>query len=414
MYIKRVIEGAIKKTGDFFPCILLYGPRQCGKTTTLKMLFEDKIKIITLDDLENRTLARNNPRLFLENFNYPILIDEIQKAPNLLDEIKIRIDNISFASLKDNKKCPLMYVLTGSNRFELKKAVTESLAGRVGILDMLSLSLEEKYGYNSRQFIPNIEYFKENEKERKYISRKDIFENIFQGGMPDVVTGTSKREIYFKSYLNTYLEKDILSLISSSSETKFRNFLTLLALRTGCELHFDEIAKEVGVDLPTIKKWISILESSGIIYLLEPYMKNISNRIIKAPKLYFLDTGLCSYLCKWQDGEMLSFSTMSGAFFETFVVGEIIKNLYSFNIDPHFYLYYYRDIDKKEIDLLFVDKDTIYPIEIKKGIGGTKGTKNFNVLKKYNMNIGTGFVIDTSDKIFPINENVYTIPVYLI
>ncbi len=247
-----------------------------------------------------------------------------------------------------------------------------------------------------------------------YKTRSQIFEEIFTGGMPDVCLNISGREAYFKSYVNTYIEKDVRKLISASSETQFRNFISIVALRTSQELHYDEIANAVGIDVKTCKRWISILETSGIIYLLQPYMANMSNRIIKAPKLYFMDTGLCSYLCKWPDSKMLENCAMSGAFFETYVVSELIKNFFSFNKDPRDYLYYYRDIDQKEIDILYVNEEGIYPIEIKKGIAPKNPTRNFNILNKYKREIKTGLVIDCCEKIRPLNEISYSFPVHLL
>ena len=232
--------------------------------------------------------------------------------------------------------------------------------------------------------------------------------------MPDICVGNSSREIYFRSYISTYIEKDVRKLISASSELQFRNFISIVSLRTSQELHYDEIASCAGIDTRTCKNWISILETSGIIYLLQPYMSNISNRIIKAPKLYFMDTGLCAYLCKWSDAAMLADCAMSGAFFETYVVSELVKNAYSFNKDPKEFLFYYRDKDQKEIDLLYVFQNKLYPIEIKAGVAPAKPAKNFSVLSKYHMEIQPGLIIDNCDKIRPLNENAYSIPVSII
>ena len=205
-----------------------------------------------------------------------------------------------------------------------------------------------------------------------------------------------------------------MKLISASSELQFRHFISIVALRTAQELHYDEIAASVGIDTRTCKRWISILQTSGIIFLLQPYMANISKRIIKAPKLYFMDTGLCAYLCKWPNAEMLENCAMSGAFFETFVASEIVKSFYAYNKDPSDNLFYYRDIDRKEIDLLFVEGGNIYPIEIKKSTSPSKPTKNFDVLEKYKLHIMQGLVIDTCDAIRPINEKAFSFPVYLL
>ncbi|NLI72517.1 MAG: ATP-binding protein [Bacteroidales bacterium] len=415
MYIKRTVEETILKVSQSFPSVVVYGSRQVGKSTTIEMMFADKYKKVTLDDRDDRLLAESNPRLFLESNGWPLIIDEIQKAPSLLDEIKINIDEQRMVWLKEGKGRELMYILTGSSRFELQEGIAESLAGRCGIIDMASFSQSEKYGYDNLYFEPKIETLQLREKQgRNYRTKAEIFQDIFMGGMPDVCTGISERDVYFKSYINTYIERDVMSLIAASSELQFRNFISILALRTAQELHYDEIARNSGIDVRTVKRWISILQTSGIIYLLQPYMANISKRIIKAPKLYFMDTGLCAYLCKWPNSEMLENCAMNGAFFETFVVSEIIKNFYAYNQNPQNKLYYYRDIDKKEIDLLYIEGKSLYPIEIKKSIAPTKPTKNFDVLAKYKLNIEPGLIIDNCNKIRPINEKAYTFPVYLL
>ena len=415
MYIKRTAEEMIVNVSKSFPCIVVYGPRQVGKSTTIDALFGNKYKKVTLDDTDDRALAISNPKLFLESYGWPLIIDEIQKAPVLLDEIKVIIDKQRLVWMKTGETRQLMFILTGSNRFELQEGISDSLAGRCGIIDMASFSYSEKYGYDNPLFSPVLQDIQVRENgERTYRSRRQIFEDIFMGGMPDICTGESERDAYFKSYINTYIEKDVLKLISASSEMQFRNFISIVAFRTAQELHYDEIASCVGIDVKTCKRWISILKTSGIIYLLNPYMSNVSNRIIKAPKLYFMDTGLCSYLCKWANAEMLEKCAMSGLFFETYVVSEVIKNFYAYNKDPSEKLFYYRDIDMKEIDLLYVEGDKIFPIEIKKNTTPSKPTKNFDVLKKYNMNIMTGLVIDTCDKIRAINDKAVTFPVYLL
>ncbi|MBQ9415435.1 MAG: ATP-binding protein [Clostridia bacterium] len=346
MYLKRTAEKMIVEVSKSFPCIIVYGARQVGKSTTIDMIFGDKYRKVTLDDAEDRALATNNPKLFLESYGWPLIIDEIQKAPMLLDEIKVVIDNQRLAWMKRGEKRQLMYILIGSNRFELQEGISDSLAGRCGVIDMASFSQAEKFGYESSQFQPELPEIRKREANgRKYRTRKEIFEDIFTGGMPDICTGESNREAYFKSYINTYIEKDVLKLISASSEMQFRNFISIVALRTAQELHYDEIASSAGIDVRTCKRWLSILQTSGIIHLLQPYMANVSKRIIKSPKLYFMDTGLCAYLCKWPNADMLENCAMSGAFFETYVVSEVIKNFYAYNKDPSEKLFYYRDID---------------------------------------------------------------------
>ena len=416
MYVTRNSEPIIREVSKSFPCIVLYGPRQVGKSTTIDHIFGDDFRKVTLDDLEDRNLAIQNPKLFLETYGWPLIIDEIQKAPALLDEIKKVIDAQRLVWVKNNEERQLMYILTGSNRFELQQGISDSLAGRCGVIDMASFSQSETYGAEGKLFDPEITRLLKREKELtgKYRTRQQVFRDIFRGGMPDIVTGVSNREVYFKSYVSTYIEKDVRKLISVGSELQFRNFLSIIALRTAQELHYDTIANSIGIDVRTCKKWLSILETSGLIYLLQPYMANISNRIIKAPKLYFMDTGLCAWLCRWPDAAMLEQCAMSGYFFETFVVSELIKNFYVHNKDPKESLFYYRDIDQKEIDLIYVQQNGIYPIEIKTGSTPKKPTKNYSVLKKYKLEIRNGLVIDTCDKIRPVNEDAWYYPVCIL
>ena len=416
MYINRTAEQMIKTVAESFPCIVVYGPRQVGKSTTVDHIFGENYRTVTLDDQDDRLLAETNPRLFLESYGWPLIIDEIQKVPKLLDEIKINIDRQKLLWLKEGGKRTLMYVLTGSNRFELQQGISDSLAGRCGVIEMSSFTACEKQNRKEELFDPDISALlqKELSAADPYLTREEVFAEIFQGGMPDICTGEAAREVYFKSYVAMYIEKDVRKLISAASEMQFRNFISLVALRTAQELHYDEIASSAGIDVRTCKKWLSILETSGIIFLLQPYMANSSSRIIKAPKLYFMDTGLCAYLCKWPDAAMLANCAMSGAFFETYIVSELVKNAYAYNLNPKDFLFYYRDIDKNEIDILYVMQDKIIPIEIKAGITPVKATKNFSVLSKYHMEIGTGLVIDNCEKIRAINEEAYYVPVRMI
>lgn len=414
MYYTRTIEDTILRMSKGFACIVIYGPRQVGNSTVVSHLFSGFTQV-TLDDIDDLNLALANPKAFLDNYSWPLVIDEIQKAPNLLSEIKKRIDGKKKEWLNSNQPYQLMYVLTGSNQFQLQQGISESLAGRAGIIDMNSFTLAEKEGRKGEPFLPDLPQLqKRMTGQNKIYSREDIFEQIFEGGMPERILNLSTREDFFKSYITTYLEKDVRQFIEVRSLTAFRNFLSLVALRTGQELHYEDLANACGIDTRTVKQWISILSTSGLILLLEPYLANASRRIIKAPKLYFMDTGLCAYLCGWPNAEMLEKSAMAEAFFETFVVTEIIKNYQAANLDYANTLFYYRDIDQKEIALLYVKERTITPIEIQKGMNPVKPNKNFSVLEKYQMPINTGFIIDTTDRIWPINEKVYAIPVGLI
>lgn len=415
MYIQRTVQQALQDLTKSFPCIVVYGPRQVGKSTTIEFTFGDEYNRVTLDDVEDRALAQSNPRLFLESHPWPLIIDEIQKAPLLLEEIKKTIDSQRLIWLREGKERQLMYILSASNRFELQQGISDSLAGRCGIIEMDSFSQMECHQQQAEPFNPSVEFLLKKERERKipHRTKAQIFEDIFQGGMPDLCTGVSQREAYFKSYVATYIEKDVRQLIETSKELQFRNFMSIVALRTAQEIHYDEIANSVGIDVRTCKRWISILETSGIIYLLQPYLTNVSNRIIKSPKLYFMDTGLCSYLCRWPSAKMLEDCAMNGAFFETYVVSELIKNFHGFNKEPRDKMFYYRDIDKKEIDLLYVEQNTIVPIEIKLAINPKSPTRHFSVLSKYNMPIQPGLIVSPCDKIRAINQEAYILPVEL-
>ena len=273
MYKKRVSEKSIIEVGKSFPCIVVYGPRQVGKSTTIDHIFGGKYRKVTLDDIEDRSLAIKNPKGFLETYGWPLIIDEIQKAPLLLDEIKKVIDEQRLVWLKENQQRELMYILTGSNRFELQQGISDSLAGRCGVIEMASFSAAELYSKEDTFFDPEIKALLAYERKsgKFYRTRKEIFQDIFYGGMPDIRTGISSRDTYFKSYISTYIEKDVRKLIAADSELQFRSFMEILALRTAQELHYDRIAGSVGIDVRTCKKWISILETSGIIYLAAIY-----------------------------------------------------------------------------------------------------------------------------------------------
>ena len=416
MYVKRDIEKVLLELAESFQVITLYGSRQVGKTTTVCHLFGDEFGFVTLDDAEELELALASPRRFLESHPWPLIIDEVQKAVGLMSEIKLIVDKQRRDWLKNNEPRRLMYVLTGSNQFVLQEGISESLAGRSAVINMSGFTQFEKRGIVGNVFEVDFEALLE--KQHKiadyYQSSTDIFKSIFQGSMPDICTGESQRENYYKAFIDTYIEKDVRLLISASSEMQFRRFIRLLALRTAQELSYSDISKALGISVITCKRWISILQTSGIIYLLEPYLPNASKRIIKSSKMYFMDTGLCAYLCKWPTSEMLQDCAMSGAFFETYVVSEIIKSFYNAGKDPHHYVYFYRDTDKKEIDILLVKDGAIYPVEIKKGISPTKPNKNFSVLQKYKTPIKRGMIIDNAKTMRAINEDAFIFPVSLL
>ena len=416
MYMKRDIEKVLLKASESFQVITLFGSRQVGKTTTADYLFGDEFDFVTLDDSDELALAHNNPKAFFESHPWPLIIDEVQKEAGLLSEIKRIVDEQRRIWMRSDEPRRLMFVLTGSNQFELQEGISESLAGRTAVINMSGFTQMEKRGREGSLFKVDFENsIKKQQAYRDfYRNSLEIFDDIFQGGMPDICTGESERSAYYKAYVDTYIEKDVRKLISASSELQFRRFIEILALRTAQELVYSDISKDLGINVDTCKRWISILQTSGIIYLLQPYMSNMSKRIIKAPKLYYMDTGLCAYLCKWPSAEMLKDGVMNGAFFETYVVSEVIKSFLNNGVDPAQYLYYYRDIDKKEVDILLVKDGALYPVEIKKNISPTKPTKNFSVLEKYKMPIMRGMVIDNTDAVRAINDNAFYFPVSLL
>ena len=399
MYIKRTSEDVIKKLSKQFKVVLVTGARQVGKSTLLKHCDENR-NYVSLDDLSERELAINEPKLFLETHKTPLIIDEIQYAPNLLSYIKLIVD-------KSDKKG--QYWLTGSQQFHLMKNVSESLAGRVGILDLMGLSLAELSQIpNNEPFFPDLEYIEERRENHKNYSTSDIFKIIYNGSFPALNNQDEfqDRNAFYSAYIRTYIERDIRYLSSISNEMKFLNFIRVVAARTGQVLKYSELANAVDISEPTAKTWLSVLVSSNIVYLLEPYYCNITKRMTKMPKIYFLDTGLCSYLTGWSSPEVIEKGAMNGAFFETFVVSEILKS-YRHNGERPL-IYWYRDTQQKEIDLLIERDGKLHPIEIKLTSNPNKSMlKHFNVLD----NQGYGGLICMRESDIPLTEDVSAIPI---
>ena len=413
MYYHRQLEQKILDTAKEFACITLYGARQTGKSTMVRNLFP-AYEYVTLDDSRERTLATADPALFLEAHGTPLIIDEIQKVPALMEGIKIRIDEAKLKSVADGTPAVLQYILTGSNTHEIREKASETLAGRTALIEVSSLSECEKQKMTGAAFLPDIQVLKEKQAQLKPKNRYEIFEEIYLGGMPEYWIARPSRDTFFESYVSTYLEKDVSRMINIGRLDDFRKFMRIVALRTSQQVDYTEIGNAVGIDARTVKSWLSVLESSGIIMMLQPYASNLAKRIVKTPKLYFLDTGLCAFLCGWSDSRMLEASPMAGAFFETYVVSEMVKSIRNAGKRTEYCLYYYRDRAQKEVDLIYVKDQTLYPMEIKKGIGKDKADKNFSVLEQYKMPIATGLIIDTSDRLFPLNRDAYYCPVGMI
>lgn len=404
MYINRALEKTFL-AASYYPVLALCGQRQAGKSTMLNHIKEEDRKYITLDDRTARRLAQNDPELFFETYGTKLIIDEFQRVPELLIEIKKIVDKKALNGENNSG----MFWLTGSQQFQMMKNISETLSGRVGIFSMSSFSQCEIHNCIRGNFEPDIEFLKAREKLSSLSDIHSVYRQIFTGGMPKLYSSDIPRERFFMDYINTYLERDIHDLEQVGKLDEFYNFLIFMAARTAQELKYDEISKEIGISAPTAKAWVSMLERSGIIFILHPYYDNITKRLVKTPKVYFLDTGLAAYLCRWPSSETLENGAMAGAFFETFVISEIVKGYYNQGKDLN--LYYYRDIDKKEIDLLITDALGITPIEIKKAKEPVEADKNFSVLKKLNKNIKPGIVICMANDFVPYNRDVWLCPV---
>ena len=402
-YIYRNIETTIEKAAEMFSTVLITGARQVGKTTLLKQMISD-IPYLTLDDPILLLSALEEAGSFFKTTPPPVIVDEIQYAPNLFSYIKMSADD-------SGKKG--QFFLTGSQQLKMMKNVSESLAGRIGIINLLGLSLREiKNDSFNEIFVPTEEYFAKRKMSAKRVNYKEIWEIIHKGSMPGMYADELDWQMFYAAYTKTYIERDVRELTQVGDELKFIKFIIAMASRTSQMLNLSSVANEVGISVPTADRWLSILISSNIVYLLQPYYNNITKRAVKTPKLYFLDTGLAAYLTKWNTPEVLEAGAMAGAFFETFVIAEVLKSYYNAGVlEPS--LYYYRDKDAKEVDILIVQNGVLYPVEIKKTANPSKEhIKNFSALEKINgLTVGNGGVICMYDKSVRINDKNVSIPV---
>ncbi len=404
MYIYRALEQVVLEVSTVFPVVLVTGPRQVGKTTLLKYLAQDNRTYVTLDDPMVLALAKRDPALFFSRYTPPIIIDEIQYAPELLPYIKMYVDK-----KKENGE----FWLTGSQTFHTMNNVSESLAGRVGIIPMQGLSLSEIRGLPSMPYSCNVDELMNKMAMFPMMNLKEVYEIIHKGSMPALYRMSQKVERFYASYVDTYINRDVKALSAVGDALSFQKFLVACASRSSQMLNYAELANDVGISQPTAKKWLSILVSSGIIVLVEPYFNNALKRIVKAPNMYFMDTGLCAYLTRWTSSEALEVSAVSGAFFETFVVSEIIKSYINAGKRPP--VYYYRDSEKKEIDLIIEENGALQPIEIKKSANPSKSAcKHFAVLNKTGKKVGNGSVICMSEELLPLTAENWVVPVWLI
>lgn len=405
----RTLETTVITMSKLFPIVLITGPRQVGKTTLLEICSDQNRSYVTLDNLEARYLAQNDPELFMQTYPAPAIIDEIQYAPQLFTYIKIYVDK---------KRKNGMYWITGSQKFELMKGVSESLAGRVAILDLLGLSYNEQIQSpkSSTPFIPTRSWINQHRKlkESHNGTPSVIYKRIWQGSYPGIVKGNAQaRDIFYRSYIQTYIQRDIKDILKISDSMVFLNFVTALAARTGQELNYSSVSKDIGIDSKTVKSWVSVLQTSGLIYLLQPYSTNLKKRLVKTPKIYFLDTGLCSYLTGWSSPKAIESGVMSGSLLETYIFSEIIKSYWHNGLRPN--IYYYRDSNQKEIDLVIEQDNTLYPIQFKKtATPSLSATKSFDVLNIYGKTLGEGAVVCFISQITPLSTAITAIPIHAI
>jgi predicted AAA+ superfamily ATPase len=406
-YIHRAVESKFLRMSNFFKAVLITGARQVGKTTMLKHLAKDQKKtFVSLDNIEARELAQNDPEFFFQRYKPPIVIDEVQYAPQLFDIIKIYCDN---------SKLKGQFWLTGSQKYSMMKNVTESLAGRPGIMELHSFSRSELCGYKFDEPLSfSLEALMKREKQTKPTNLTEIFSHIWQGGMPQVISANpEERHIYFDSYIHTYLLRDVMELGNISDTIKFKKFLTACAAFTAQQLSISKLADIAEISQPTVSIWLKLLESMNIIHLLQPYYNNQLKRLAKTPKLYFWDTGLCAYLTKWPTPEVLSTGAASGAFFETFVVAELLKGYAYSSLNPD--VSYYRDSNSKEIDLFVQIAQSIHPLEIKLSAHPDRQeVKKFDVIEKAGLKRGNGGIVCMCETIVPIDRIDSLIPVRLL
>jgi predicted AAA+ superfamily ATPase len=399
----RTLARTIHTVSATFPVLMVTGPRQVGKTTLLEMCAKEAPRhYVTLDDLDARALAQSDPALFLQTWPTPVIIDEIQYAPALFSAIKLQVDR---------EKTNGQFWLTGSQKFQLMRGITESLAGRVAIVDLLGLSQAELDGRagTSKPFVPMADWIANARQHVSPQSLMDVFERIWLGAYPRLNAqgdqATQARDVFYRSYI----QRDVQDVLKVSDQTAFNRFLVAVAARTGQLLNYASLARAVDIDNKTAKAWLSVLETSGLVYLLPPYHANLTKRLVKAPKLYFLDTGLAAYLTRWPDAASLEAGAMSGALLETWTVSEILKSYWHNGVEAP--LYFYRDTDQQEVDLIVESADTLYPVEIKKTASPSHNAKrHFRVLDKLNKSVGPGAVLCFIERDIPLSRDVTAIP----
>lgn len=415
-YRTRTIEASLNSLIGNCPVIMITGPRQVGKTTLLnhlKATAKEKINFVSLDNLLLRSQAIEDPELFLRNYETPLIIDEFQYAPELLSYIKIQVDKARQNEMfGEGKDVGTLYYLTGSQIFQTMENVSESLAGRIGILDLYGFSERELENLQETLFIPDINLLKNKERVKTKLT-SEIFEKIINGSYPEVNNDNGRnREQFYEDYIRTYIERDVRQLINIKDENKFVKFISSVAARTAQEYNAFDIANDIGIDSKTVDEWISILKNTNLIYMLQAYSNNNVQKAIKRPKIYFMDTGLACYLTGYISSTTLERSAYNGAIFETYIISEIIKSYTNNGKSPKSKLYYYRDTNQKEIDLLVFYDNKVYPVEIKKSANpGKTAIKNFDIVNKFGVDVGNGVVLCMMENILAIDENNFYVPI---
>ena len=407
-YIARHMEQKVLELSRFFPALLITGPRQAGKTTMLKALAGREgigRGYVSLDDLNERDMARNDPKLFLQLHRPPVLIDEVQYAPELFTYIKIHVDE---------QQLPGGFWLTGSQIYRLMRGVQESLAGRVALLHLSPLSQREIAGIPPRPFSVDFEALLQDSRVIPPVSAPQLYERIWKGCMPALASGAQpEREIFYASYLSTYIERDVRELSGGIDALKFNRFVTSAAARCAQLVNFSALAEDADINVQTAKAWLDILETLGLVFLLHPYSNNVLKRTIRTPKLYFYDTGLVCYLTRWSSAEVAEAGAMSGALLENFTISALVKSYQNVGASP--YLYFYRDRDAREIDALLEADGKLFPLEIKKTATPDKRlVRNFDMIERSPLERGTGAVLCLAQSFSAFDRENLIVPVWMI
>ena len=405
-YIKRDIEEKIRSLNEEYACILITGPRQVGKTTVLRAIMDDSRTYVTLDDMEERALAKRDPAMFLQLHDTPIFIDEVQYAPELFSVIKIAIDKGA---------APGSFWLTGSQAFRMMELAQESLAGRVAVLHMPSLSQHEVYGSGEcTPFTVDLPALKARKQTHLPADIAAIYERIWNGSMPGLVSGKyTDRDVFYSSYAQTYIDRDVTEQIQLTDKLLFRDFIRAAACRAGQMLNIHDIASDVGVSNDTAKRWLQVLEKSDIIFLLRPYSNNLLKRTVQTPKMYFFDTGLVAYFTRYSSPEILANGAINGAILENYVVAEIRKTY--MNCGKECLMWYYRDKDSNEIDLVIESDGELHPLEVKRSVNpGTELIRAFAILDKGSVPRGVGAILCMRPELSAIDARHLIVPIWMI